>query len=261
VFHLLRVDHALGFFRIYSFPWPPQRNAEFTGLSEQEARGKTGGPLPGFIDFDDSTMEHRNHNERHGEVLLGILNEELGDHRLIAEDLGDVAPYVRPVMARMGLPGFKIPMWERNSDGTMKSGETYDRISVATYATHDHAPMITQWEEWQSGLAHGGEEEAGCRKILNELLLFSTHPEIDPMTPFIETVHRALLEGLLACNSWIAIPMITDLFGTSQRFNVPGAVGSANWTARIAEPVSEWNACHAELLAWWCSAVLKSGRC
>ena len=33
VFHMLRVDHALGFFRIYSFPWPPQRNAEFIGLS------------------------------------------------------------------------------------------------------------------------------------------------------------------------------------------------------------------------------------
>ena len=261
VFHLLRVDHALGFFRIYSFPWAPQRNAEFTGISEEEARAKMGGPLPGFIDCDDSTPENRDHNERHGEVLLGILNEELGNHRLIAEDLGEVAPYVRPVMARMGLPGFKIPMWERNPDGTMKSGESYDRISVATYATHDHAPVITQWEEWQAGIAPGGEEEAGCRRILAELLRFSGHPEIDVMTPFGGRVHEVLLEGLLTCNSWIAIPMITDLFGTSQRFNVPGAVGSANWTARIAEPVSEWNACHAELLAWWRSAVLRSGRC
>jgi 4-alpha-glucanotransferase len=260
VFHLLRVDHALGFFRIYSFPWAPQRNAEFTGLSEDEARSKTGGPLPGFVDFDDSTPEHCAHNERHGEVLLGILNEELGDHRLIAEDLGEVAPYVRPVMAKMGLPGFKIPMWERESDGTMKAGSTYDRISVATYATHDHAPVITQWEEWREGATHGGEEEQGCRKILRELLQFSGHPEIDPMTPFGDLVHRALLEGLISCNSWIAIPMVTDLFGTNQRFNVPGAVGSANWTARISEPISEWNAAHHDLLAWWRSAVVASGR-
>ena len=33
----LRVDHVLGFYRIYSFPWAPQRNVEFTGISEEEA--------------------------------------------------------------------------------------------------------------------------------------------------------------------------------------------------------------------------------
>ena len=95
------------------------------------------------------------------------MDAEIGAHRLIAEDLGQVAPYVRPVMVRMGLPGFKIPMWERLPDGTIQMGDTYNRISVATYATHDHAPLITQWREWQAGISRGGEEEAGCRKILS----------------------------------------------------------------------------------------------
>jgi 4-alpha-glucanotransferase len=260
VFHLLRVDHALGFFRIYSFPWHPRHNAEFTGLSPEAAMAKTGGPLPGFVDCDDATPEHRAHNEVHGEVLLGILDAELGPHRLVAEDLGEVAPYVRPVMARMGLPGFKIPMWERLPDGTMQPGETYDRISVVTYATHDHAPIRTQWEEWQAGVRRGGEEGAGCARILGELLRFAGHPEIDPMTPFVGKVHEVLLEGLLKSNSWIAIPMITDLLGSSQRFNVPGATGSANWTARIAEPVHQWNNCHRDLLSRWREAVGLYGR-
>lgn len=260
LFHLLRVDHALGFFRIYSFPWPPRRNAEFTGLTEEEARAKTGGPLPGFVDCDDETPEHRAHNERHGEGLLGILASEIGDHRLIAEDLGQVAPYVRPVMTRMGLPGFKIPMWERLSDGTMQPGSAYDRLSVATYATHDHAPLLTQWREWQAGALRGGAEGEGCRKILGELLRFSGQPELDPAAPFAGTIHQTLLEGLLATNSWIVVPMITDLFGTDQRFNVPGAVGAANWTARITEPVQEWNTCHKELLAHWREAVSRHGR-
>jgi 4-alpha-glucanotransferase len=35
--------------------------------------------------------------------------------------------------------------------------------------------------------------------------------------------------------------MVTDLFGTSQRFNVPGAVADSNWSARIETPVSEWD--------------------
>lgn len=261
VFHLLRVDHALGFFRIYSFPWPPCRNAEFTGLSEEAAMLKTGGPLPGFIVRDDSTPENRAYNELHGEVLLGILNEEIGPHRLIAEDLGEVAPYVRPVMTRMGLPGFKIPMWERLPDGGMREGSSYQRISVATYATHDHAPLRAQWEEWQAGLLRGGREGEGCRSILRELLRFAGIPDTDPSTPFAGPVHEALLTGLLACNSWIVIPMITDLFGTCQRFNVPGAVGSSNWTARIEGPVSEWSlGGRGEFLKRWRMAVELNGR-
>ena len=81
------------------------------------------------------------------------------------------------------------------------------------------------------------------------------------MAPFEGAVHEALLKGLLESNSWIAIPMITDLFGTGQRFNVPGAVGSANWTARIESPVSEWNARQEPLLKRWREAVSASGRC
>jgi len=260
VFQMLRVDHALGFFRIYSFPWKPQRNAEFIDLSPEAAAAKTGGLLPGFIDCDDSTPGRRAHNEAHGEILLGIMDQEIGAHRLIAEDLGDVAPYVRPSMARMGLPGFKIPMWERTPDGTMLSGEIYERISVATYGTHDHAPLVTQWKEWQEGAARGGEEGRGCLKILKEMLHFAGRDDIDPLTPFEGKVHEALLEGLLSCNSWIAVPMITDFLSSSQRFNVPGAAGSANWTSRIAEPVSEWASHYRDLFLWWRDAVARHGR-
>jgi 4-alpha-glucanotransferase len=73
-------------------------------------------------------------------------------------------------------------------------------------------------------------------------------------------VHRVLLEGLLASNSWIVIPMITDLFGSDQRFNVPGAVGSANWTARIEDPVQDWNSHHKSQLLWWRDAVTRHRR-
>ena len=38
VFHLLRVDHALGFFRIWNFPWRPQENERFTFLSPEQAK-------------------------------------------------------------------------------------------------------------------------------------------------------------------------------------------------------------------------------
>ena len=66
VFHLYRIDHVLGFFRIYSFPWTPDRNAEFLPLTEAQAAAKTGGRLPGFKQFPDDTPEHKAANQAQG---------------------------------------------------------------------------------------------------------------------------------------------------------------------------------------------------
>lgn len=71
--------------------------------------------------------------------------------------------------------------------------------------------------------------------------------EVSEITPF-DKVHERLLAGLFAANSWIAIGMITDLFGTAQRFNVPGAVSDENWSSRLDLPVAEWKD-HAPLAA------------
>ena len=35
-FHLFRIDHVLGFYRIYAFPWRPQRNKKFLQLEWNE---------------------------------------------------------------------------------------------------------------------------------------------------------------------------------------------------------------------------------
>jgi len=261
-FHLIRVDHALGFFRIYSFPWRPERNAEFLGLSEEEARAKTGGPLPGFVERDDSTEENRRGNQRHGEVLLGFMLEETGSNRLIAEDLGEVAPYVRPTLERMAIPGFKIPQWEREPDGAYTPGADYPRLSLATYATHDHPPVKKFWDAWFEetrggdpvAARHAGEEMA-------RLLGFAGRPDLaDKPRPFSRDIHLALLEGLFASNSWLAIHMVTDLFGDDTQFNVPGSSGDANWTRRIPLPVAAWSEAHKETLSRVREMLLKSGR-
>jgi 4-alpha-glucanotransferase len=38
----------------------------------------------------------------------------------------------------------------------------------------------------------------------------------------------------------MAIYLITDLFATSQRFNVPGAVSESNWSQRLNQPIAQW---------------------
>ena len=79
VFHHFRIDHVLGFFRIYAFPWIPERNGEFLDLSEEEAELITGGVLPHFIERDDETIENCNLNCQQGEKLLSMILDTAGD--------------------------------------------------------------------------------------------------------------------------------------------------------------------------------------
>ena len=58
IFHVFRIDHVLGFYRIYAFPWRPGRNQEFLPLSSDAMRAKTGGVFPQFYPRDDSNGEN-----------------------------------------------------------------------------------------------------------------------------------------------------------------------------------------------------------
>jgi 4-alpha-glucanotransferase len=245
VFHLFRIDHVLGFYRVYGFPWRPELNATFAVLERDEARARTGGELPRFHPNPDDTDEQMLSNRAHGETLLRQLLEETGDYRLIGEDLGTVPQYVRPSLESIGIAGFKVPMWELEWDTRLTPGDQYTRLSVATYATHDHEPLRVLWERWMRTIARGDSgqfADAQARDAawweVRRLASWAGF-EVPRITEF-EQVHEKFLRGLLASNSWITIFMVTDLFGTCQRFNVPGAVADSNWSERVALPVREW---------------------
>lgn len=245
VFHLFRIDHVLGFYRVYGFPWRPELNAEFAPLSEAEVQERTGGLLPRFHPRPDDTAEHRAANRVDGERLLRALAEETGPYSLMGEDLGTVPEYVRPSLRSIDVCGFKVPMWEDLENGTLIPGRDYERLSVATYATHDHEPLRTLWTQWMRAIALGesGHFEDAQRRDhawwqVRRLAGWAGF-EVPRILPFAQ-VHELFLQGLLACNSWIVIFMVTDLFGTTQRFNVPGAVSDSNWSERVPLPVGEW---------------------
>lgn len=259
VFQFLRVDHALGFFRIYAFPWRPEENSRFSDLTPAEATALTGGRLPGFVEHDDSTEENRERNRIQGDMLFQIFLEETGPHRLIAEDLGEVAPYVRPTLTSLDIPGFKIPQWERAPDGTMIPGSDYQALSLATFATHDHPPIHQLWSDWFADCAVPEKREAAVR-AMKELLLFCGRGDIECPQPFTQEIHHALLGGLFSCNSWMTVHQITDVFGLKDRFNIPGAVGDANWTTRIEGNPTTWNVLHKDVITFVTQALKESGR-
>lgn len=261
LFHLLRVDHALGFFRIYSFPWRPEDNEKFIGLTAEQAIEITKGPLPGFVERDDATEENRQLNQLHGEAILKVFLEEVGPHRLIAEDLGEVAPYVRPTLAKLEIPGFKIPQWERVVWDRLTPGPDYQRLSLATFATHDHPPIKAVWEELvtQTESEDPAVRDHGIHSMW-EFMNFCGQPEIKLPQPYTEEIHQLFVKGLFASNSWLAVHMITDLLGTDERFNVPGSAGDQNWTERLPLPISGWDAKWQGVLPQIETAMVETGR-
>src|SRR5438132_43388 len=177
--------------------------------------------------------------------------------RVSGEDLGVVPEYVRPSLQSLGFAGFKIPQWETR-DGVIIPGEMYERLSVATYATHDHSPIRALWNEAFANAASNTGAQA--RATLEKIALFAglggnsqgaavssppfqsgadLEPPLLGQLDFEKDFYPAIMEALFKCNSWIAIVTITDLLACKYRFNVPGTKATLNWTRRMQRSVAE----------------------
>ena len=96
IFHVFRIDHVLGFYRIYAFPWRPARNQEFLPLDWNEMRSGPAAWLRILSRGTIRTQENCEANRREGEEYLRVVLEEAGETRVVGEDLGTVPDYVRP---------------------------------------------------------------------------------------------------------------------------------------------------------------------
>ena len=238
IFHLFRIDHVLGFYRIYAFPWRPRKNKQFLPLDRQEMLERTGGRAPQFAPRDDETSENREANKREGEEYLRVILEASGATRVIGEDLGMVPDYVRPSLRSLGIAGFKIPQWEVHNE-QVTPGNKYERLSVATYTTHDHKPIRALWEE---AFEHPTVTSEQSRFDLAKIAVFAgLNPKIGK-ADFEKDFYPAIMEALFKSEAWIAIVMITDLLARKYRFNVPGTAANLNWTRRMQRTVAELRA-------------------
>jgi len=232
-FHLFRVDHVLGFYRIYAFPWRPQQNRKFLPLDWNQMLGQTGGRAPHFHPRDDSSPNNCEANRHDGEECLRAVLEESGGARLIGEDLGTVPDYVRPSLRSLGVAGFKIPQWEFYQ-GRVTPGAEYERLSVATYATHDHKPMRALWEE---AFEHATSTSDQARAELEKIATFARFTRTNDQIDFERDFYPAMMAALFESESWIAVVMITDLLARKYRFNIPGTAASSNWVRRMQRSI------------------------
>lgn len=243
MFSLFRIDHALGFYRIYAFPWNPVRNDEFFPLTEDEAASRCEGRRPGFRPRPDDTDENKAANRAEGEALYRMLIDAAGGAAIIAEDLGVVPDYVRPSLTELGIPGMMVPQWEFEGD-QIRRGERYPELAFATYATHDHFPIRAQWEQQRATLLDPARQDSAeqweAGQFLRQLCAWADIALVDGQPPaYSDEVREKLLGTLYRTPSRHAGIMITDLFGLTDRVNVPGVMQGANWAWRLEPTVTE----------------------
>ncbi len=112
----------------------------------------------------------------------------------------------------------------------------YERISVATFATHDHKPLRALWEE---AFEKHSDTTDQARHDLAKIAEFAGLAPPNELTNYLSDFYPAILDALFRSESWIAIVMITDLLGRKDRFNVPGTETRSNWTRRLHTTVEQ----------------------
>jgi 4-alpha-glucanotransferase len=235
IFHLFRIDHVLGFYRIYAFPWRPRKNKQFFPLDWNQMLERTSGRAPHFVPRDDETPENSEANKREGEEYLRVVLDEAGATRVIGEDLGLVPDYVRPNLRALGIAGFKIPQWEVRGE-QVTPGNEYERLSVATYTTHDHKPIRALWED---AFEHPTATSEQSRFDLAKIAVFAGFDPTIDRVDFEKHFYPAIMGALFGSEAWLAIVMITDLLVRKYRFNVPGTKANLNWTRRIRRSIAQ----------------------
>jgi 4-alpha-glucanotransferase len=218
-----RIDHLVGFYRTF-------------------ARPIAGGE--GF--FSPATEPEQ---VALGERILNLFREPGAE--VVAEDLGTVPDFVRASLARLEIPGFRVLRWERqwHTEGQpFRDPSEYPPISVATSGTHDTESLATWW-------ASCSEADRAAVTGLPTVQRLSGGADL-ATAPYVPGVRDALLQALFASSSSLSISVFQDLFGWTDRINVPSTVADHNWTFRLPWPVDRLDAVpearerQAALLTW-----------
>jgi 4-alpha-glucanotransferase len=218
----LRIDHVLGFFRMF---WIPEGGTAADGA---------------FVRYP-------------AKDLLGILALESLRHRavVVGEDLGTVPDEVGPALAQWGVLSSKVLIFERERDGRFKSPAVYPSLSLATANTHDMSPLAGYWDGRDIDtrvsvglLAEDEAERARDERERDRLALLERLAEDDvlpfPIAPAAPADLRGAVHELL-CRSPAQLVgfSLDDLAGEHDAVNVPGVGPETHpsWMRKMRQPL------------------------
>ncbi len=140
-YDLLRIDHVVGLFRIWSIPYnDPLENQGLNGFFDPPDENIWGGQ---------------------GKKLLSVLQENT-KMLLCAEDLGVIPRICTDTIKEMNIPGNDVQRWVKDWQFThdFLEPEKYRTLSVAMLSTHD----TTNWAAWWENEAGTVDENLFVRK-------------------------------------------------------------------------------------------------
>ncbi len=140
-YDILRIDHVVGLFRIWSIPYGDP--AENVGMN-------------GVFDPKDEALW-----AEHGRRLLSVILEAT-DMLLCAEDLGMIPKACPEALKEMAVPGNEVQRWVKDWSGTHDfiRPEGYRQLAVSMLSTHD----TTNWAAWWENEAGTVDEALFSRK-------------------------------------------------------------------------------------------------
>ncbi len=210
-YDLFRIDHVIGFFRLWYIP-----------------DGKT--PKQGHYvpdNFHDALKQ--------GEYLLRWMSDHT-TMKIMGEDLGVIPPEIRQVMNRQHIPGLRIMRWERNyhhNGHPFIPGDQYDPISMTSLTTHDSETMAEWWEKFPNDaklFAHtfGIPDQEKISKEMRHQILKISHQttsqyHVNPLQEYLDLEPKWSFES----------PSL-------ERINIPGTISDFNWTFQFIPSVEEW---------------------
>jgi len=145
--------------------------------------------------------------------------------QLVGEDLGDIPPEVEKWMEEIDIPGYRVLLfgWGPYKSEKYRFPKTWPVQSLACTSTHDSESFM----EFLLALKEEMVYEMGA------WLGFKAGDEFT-----VEDLRIGCLKQLLLCPSRFVIIPLQDITGEAIRINLPGSVGSDNWSAvlKLGEP-------------------------
>ena len=185
LYDVIRIDHFIGIVKYYTIP----------------------------ADMPDARQGEYRHGP--GQKLLDVINESIGDKKIIAEDLGVEVPEVAKILKENGYPGMKV--LEFAFGGDRKNPHlpyNYTQNLVCYGGTHDNETLLGFFEDrgdWELGYAYDYLDTRDKKKMVDQVFR-AAYSSVAVLTVFA-------VQDILKLGNWA-------------RMNLPSSMGN-NWKWRM----------------------------
>jgi (1->4)-alpha-D-glucan 1-alpha-D-glucosylmutase len=210
---LLRIDHAMGLFRLF---WIPR--------GKQPSEGA-------YIHYP-------------AEALLAILalESQKSHTTIVGEDLGTITPHIRKTLSISGLLSYRLLFFEKTKNGNFIPPHRYKKSAMVAVSTHDLPTLKGFWEgrdiQWKTQLnmypdPKAPRKEWSARNKVKGKLLQALRKEglltgarsraHNSLPTFGSELQQAVYAYLARTPSFLLAVSLEDLLGDTDTPNIPGA--------------------------------------